>query len=581
GFVWAADSTAGELVRIDPMQNRVISRHRVAGSGDRSAVGLVSDGSSLWTTAGGLVRVDALSGETTGTYAGGHPRTWDRLAIGEGSLWAVCCVGASLQQIDPESGRVAATVPFPVQVPSSGIAVGHGAVWVNAIGGGDGVLRFDPVTKAETLTSVAYVGGNAQGNIAVTDDAVWAEAGDTLVRIDPDTREVTGKIGLPANSTVSNMAGQGDTLWVVAAAANRLWRIDSRTSRMTGVVEVAGPLAVVATTDAVWVAGTDGLHRVDPGLMSGPEPAPDPAIFEVVGIRAAVPAGWHARSLGTTMISTGGYAAIQLASFSFDVDPGAEDPILAMDETGVVLTIEPNFHIVPPADRDVAVALGREDVITGAAVPRGRALAGKAFTALSGAAFTVEAHFGKEDLDAADFARVNAVLAGVRIDIPAPPARSKSVAPGLVEPRTGTVTWAEFTTLGTGTTLDVTRKGSAVRSQESFDSLFVDDYHLAGKAPRLPPKWGAIFVTLPPASCPLPTDVIRLEVVELLGDAGASTYLAVAVIDPALATRKCSGEVPGGHSVFAVAVPPDVAARVTGAAARLADEPLLLPPGTH
>lgn len=415
GDVWAADSNAGELIRVSAADNRIVSRHPVGPGTRPAAIGLVAGSSSLWTFAGALQRVDPVSGKTTTTVAAGDGDNGHGLAYGEGFLWAVCCNGQSLQQIDLAAGRVVSTSKFDVQVPEAGVAVGHGAVWVNAAGGGEGVVRYDPATKADTTTSLRYAGGNAQGNIAVTDDAVWAETGDALVRIDPASREVTATVSLPPTSTVFDMAGAGGTLWVVGNKANRLWRIDSKTAQITGVVDVRTPQAVLATADAVWVSDGSSLLRIDPSRMRPPEPATDATTFQVEGITAAVPPGWHARSLGTRMVLSRGRPVIQLSTFSFDVTPGAEDPIIAMQPDDILLTIGPDFDASPGAEKSAALALRADDLVNGVGVPVGRSIARHAFADPAGIPFIVEAHFGKPDVSPTDFDRVNAVLSGVHI----------------------------------------------------------------------------------------------------------------------------------------------------------------------
>lgn len=562
--VWAADSTAGELIQVSTKDNRIVSRHPVGAGSRPAAIDLVEDGSALWTHAGKLQRVDPASGKTTLTITAGDGGNIHGLAFGGGYLWSVCCIGKSLQQIDPVSGRIVATVPLLVQSPGAGVAVGHGAVWVNDVADAT-VMRYDPVSRVDANVTVPSSGGNHQGNIAVTDDAVWVETGDGLARIDPSSREVTATIPLPPSATVYDMAGDGTTLWVVGNKANRLWRIDSPSARITGVLEVTAPQAVVATAGAVWVSNGSSLLRINPNGMrpAESEPTPDPGTFEVEGIIATVPPGWHALSLGTQMVMTRGLPGIALATDTYTF--GSEE----MESDGVLLTIVPDYeHASAAGEADALPPLGPDDLITGAGVPRGRTIA-RRFVKVEGIPFLVQAHFGKEPIDGSDFLAVNQVLRGVRI-----------TPPGNVAPPTGSVTATEFQVMGVGTTDDVTRKGAVVQGQTGFDGLFADSYHLADKAPRLPSGWGAMFVSLPPASCPQAKDVVRVEVVQLLQSTG-STYLAVVVVDPALKTRECASKVATDHSVFAVAVPQATVSRLTGAATRFADEPLLLPPGTH
>ncbi len=419
GDIWAADSNAGELIRVNTADNRVVSRHAVGNSPGPSGIGLVASGSALWALSGGVLqRVDPTSGQTT-ALGDGDSGNASELAFGQDSLWVVCCTGESLQQIDAATGRVMSTTKFPTQFPGPGVAVGHGAVWVNATGGGDGVQRYDPTTKEHTTTSLVYSGGNLQGNIAVTDDAVWAETGDAVVRIDPISREVTATVPLPPNSTVLDMTGVGGTLWVVGNMANKVWRIDARTGQITGVVDIRAPQAVVATADAVWVSAGSSLVRFDPSRLASPAPAVDSPVFEVDGMSATVPPGWFARSLGTRILSSrgrslGSRTGIQLSTFTFLVR-GAEDPIVGMKSDDALLTIKPDDNELPAAVSSASLALSADDLVTDGSAPVSRSIARRALV-YAGLRFIVEAHFGKADVNIADFSRVNAVLAAVRIE---------------------------------------------------------------------------------------------------------------------------------------------------------------------
>jgi streptogramin lyase len=99
--------------------------------------------------------------------------------------------------------------------------------------------------------------------VGVTDDQVWVDGGNvTAYRVDPQTNQVIGSLGLPAGSRLAAVA-QG-SLWLANEAAGTITQADPRTGRILKTVRVgsaqAAPdphgerfrVAVDGTT--VWVA---------------------------------------------------------------------------------------------------------------------------------------------------------------------------------------------------------------------------------------------------------------------------------------------------------------------------------------
>jgi hypothetical protein len=144
--------------------------------------------------AGGRAVPDSVAVE------GAYPQT---LASGFGSLWAYGSAdptGMVLLRLDPQRGRVQERIPVPTRAEwheEPTLAVGEGHVWLGM--GELGVVgRVDP-TEGSYAGSVDV--GGFVWSLAAGAGSVWAGVEDdegehALVRIDPSSLEVTGRIDL-------------------------------------------------------------------------------------------------------------------------------------------------------------------------------------------------------------------------------------------------------------------------------------------------------------------------------------------------------------------------------------------------
>ena len=121
--------------------------------------------------------------------------------------------------------RIPATAPeevatFTVPAPVTGIAAGHGGVWVTS-GDEDTVTLLDARTGS-VLTSLDVAKGGCDQPEAVTAgaDAVWVacRASGTLVRIDPGSRTVTATLSVDG-APVAVTADDGGIVWLAVGAA--------------------------------------------------------------------------------------------------------------------------------------------------------------------------------------------------------------------------------------------------------------------------------------------------------------------------------------------------------------------------
>jgi streptogramin lyase len=151
------------------------------------------------------------------------------------------------------------------------MAAGFGSIWACTP---DGMVRIDPASNTIVAT-VTFPTPEFYGRPAVTDDAIWAVAGDIvptdLVRIDPATNAVTGTY--PLGHTISRLTYGLDSIWATATHDGLLLRIDPATGAVaTAVSDLVDPLVVATGAGRVWV----GLQGV------GTDEDPDPSVSDLL-----------------------------------------------------------------------------------------------------------------------------------------------------------------------------------------------------------------------------------------------------------------------------------------------------------
>jgi streptogramin lyase len=219
---------------------------------------------AVWVANGGdrtVSRIDPRTMKTVSTIGIGADVS--DLAVGFGSVWVANGNAGTLTRVDPATNAVQATLrlggssPLSTQ-PVFSVATGEGSVWVTR---GDSVLRIDPKTnevigriRAEPLTGIAV--GN--GSVWVTTTI------DHVLRIDARSGTFTGSASLPDQGIRPVLAG--NSLWMIVGSPGKLWRLDAGTLSPSGTAP-GGAFAVDLASDGrtLWLAKTDGgLLRVDP-----------------------------------------------------------------------------------------------------------------------------------------------------------------------------------------------------------------------------------------------------------------------------------------------------------------------------
>jgi streptogramin lyase/predicted Ser/Thr protein kinase len=294
----SAARAPGELVRIDPASNEVVSRTPVQGHPGN----LVVAGGDVWSTdffegviwhlspsTGALRRItsngeprdlasvgDFLYVAGDGEWLTGNVSRYDvstgirrdvvpvlacAIASGEGVVWTAGCPSVQRLNIDRRPlQKVAETfLPFATPLTSESariqfreLAVGAGSLWVLGDALDRRLWRLDART-GRVLATVEL--GFAPRSVAVGGGAAWITdaLGDEVQRIDLATNKPMRPV--PVGRLPGGVAVFAGSVWVPNALDGTVSRIDAETGEIEATVDVGGfPREVAAGGGAVWVS---------------------------------------------------------------------------------------------------------------------------------------------------------------------------------------------------------------------------------------------------------------------------------------------------------------------------------------
>jgi DNA-binding SARP family transcriptional activator/DNA-binding beta-propeller fold protein YncE len=239
---------------------------------------------SLWVATSDretLLQIDPRTHNVAQTIGLGAEPT--AIAVGDGYVWVLCSRGKLLFQFDGDTGvpvskRILRTeVPdpagrglpygrlgFEIDEPLD-LAAGGGAAWIAYV---YEVSRVDAKTG-----TVTHVRAGAAGGIAFGERAAWAvgqlwiDSPGLFVRIDAETRTVTGTIPMAnvgLQRAVEGMAAGASGVWAISRNQTA-WKIDTQVGLVATVTPLNHtPADIAIGEEAVWTANEDGtVSRID------------------------------------------------------------------------------------------------------------------------------------------------------------------------------------------------------------------------------------------------------------------------------------------------------------------------------
>jgi hypothetical protein len=130
-------------------------------------------------------------------------------------------------------------------------------------------LRYVPLSAREQTIKLP----GSPSDVAVGDGSVWVisegpvSLGGSLLRLDPVTSRVVGRIRLPGVTDYSEIAVGAGAVWVSDSGKSNVYRVDPRTDRVVATVHVGGsPVSIAAGAGGVWVDDDSSgrLVHIDP-----------------------------------------------------------------------------------------------------------------------------------------------------------------------------------------------------------------------------------------------------------------------------------------------------------------------------
>jgi YVTN family beta-propeller protein len=221
---------------------------------------------------GSAVALDTRSAEVGSPIRVGNDP--ESIAVGGGSVWVGNFGDATVSRIDPGSRRVDTITVNGA--PLSVTVVRDLAVVANGPPANSLTLVHANSTSASDLVSLPNAPTFGTASLTADRGGFWVadtqDARVTRFRVNPAgtvTRDIVAKLD-PKGEFNGIAAGEG-SVWVVGSDLDpRLWRIDPRSGRVTGVLRLPeAPRRVIAAAGGVWVAGEieDVVLRIDPDTL--------------------------------------------------------------------------------------------------------------------------------------------------------------------------------------------------------------------------------------------------------------------------------------------------------------------------
>ena len=209
-YVWTANSGSQSVSRIDPTTNQEIAEVDLPAEPGDIAIGR----GPVWVALpelGSVVQVDPDSATVSGEPISVADGAVDdiEMTVGAGALWVIV-KGEHVERLD-----IATRAQMRIEVAPSPTDVAVRGALVRVLDAEGKIYQLDSLT-GEQVAEPLEVGPSADGDITFAAGAIWyfAEDGDAVQRLDPDTGEVLGEID--AEGVVTDFVIDPEVAWVLS-----------------------------------------------------------------------------------------------------------------------------------------------------------------------------------------------------------------------------------------------------------------------------------------------------------------------------------------------------------------------------
>ena len=290
----------------------------------------------------------------------------------------------SVGVIDPASSELVDDIE--VGFKSSLIAAGEGFVWV-ADPGGSTLVKIDPETR-EVVARFGVETGATPFGLGAGLGAVWlaVRRGETseVLELGPEFGDLRRRIpfGEAAEPVLSGRQllalGEGD-VWVVDPSVGGLWRIDPSAAKATKVTEGLDATSLAIDAGAVWTGGGAGVTRID--ATTGETIAESQLVVagfaETSSLALGEDALWYVSSSDETLFRLHPETGRSLSTVTVGAGPtgitiaGADVWVVSSrDATASRVTPDESVTVVPLGTTAGGVASGFDHVWVAAGEPR-------------------------------------------------------------------------------------------------------------------------------------------------------------------------------------------------------------------
>lgn len=190
-----------------------------------------------------------------------------RVAFGDGSVWISDSTEHHILRINASTGTNVG-LPIALGFAPREIAYGDGSIWVCSTDR-TRIVRIDPQTNevvAEVDLRVLQIPDHIYLLLAAGEGAVWLTNQTHVIQIDPQTNQLIGE-PIPAGEEIITLALGHGTLWTGSHDDGIVTRIDAKTHRVMGMIEMGFSVHGLAVSDeSAWVLDEHGfaIVRIDP-----------------------------------------------------------------------------------------------------------------------------------------------------------------------------------------------------------------------------------------------------------------------------------------------------------------------------